>query len=262
MYLEKCDNCIFEIPAIVTGTPIFDCEKAAKMIKKEIRKEGLVCKILYTNQLYISWNVSEIEKMKNIKIKFRTDEEKRKQEKKEHTLIQKEKYRTFKNPETVKMDEINSESESEIQQENSDSDSEKETNFDDYFNMDINSNPSRVDEYYPEAASFYKYYPPNDNDRIKHSDGYTSNTKTFFPVEYTDPPQISKVKFGNEKRRKKVKGLNKFNKFLNPEKSKSVKTVNFTQGYTSNSSELSKNTDILNNLESLKKQVNKLKIKR
>jgi hypothetical protein len=256
---KEKDNCIYEIPAIVTGTPIFDCEEAAKMVKKEIKKEGFLCKIIYTNQLFISWNVKDIEKMNDYKIKFRTNEEKMKQEQKEYNLTQKEKYVKFKNPE-YQTSNVEEENLKENLKENLE---ENDSNY--YFNLDIKSNPSRIDDYYPEAASFYKYYEklppsklPNDT-RRKHSKEYTSNTKTFFPVEYTDPPIMSKIKFGEEKR---IKKINRFNNLSNPEKKKSNKTVNFTQNYTSNSSSLSQDSSILTNLESLKKHVNKFKIKR
>lgn len=263
---KENDSCIYEIPVFIAGFPMYDSDEAAKMIKKELKGEGLLCKIVYNNQLFISWNVKEIEKMNNIEIKFRTEEEKRKKQKEEQANFQKEKYKKYKNPERTKSDfesETETETEENLKNVYYDSDEESEKlDYNDYFNMEIQSNPSKPENFYPEAASFYKYYehlPPLQENRPNYSSNYKANTRTFFPVEYTDPIPVSKVKFESEKRKQKIRRkANRLNKFSNPNRMKDTKTITFSQNYISQSNGIS--NKFADELDSLKSEVSKIKI--
>lgn len=228
---ENKDNCVYQIPIFIPGKPLYDLYETTLIVKKILKECGFVCKIIYANNIYISWNIEDLEKQYNLEIEFRTKQENKKLEKKKYKKMKKKYYEKFKNPDKTKTkQELKNELESD------ESESEQE-DYSKYFNIQ-----QTEDNEHQNYFRYFSKFPSSKENRIKHTKSYKNNTRTFFPVEYTDPKELSKVSFPNNK----VKRLSR----------KHDKII-----YDNNYNPVVRNNveDCMSNLEKLKSEVNRIK---
>jgi len=167
------------------------------MLANIFNKYKFVTKILYSNQLYISWNIKDIQQKLDTEFEFKTREERKKEHIKETTKLNREKYKKFANPEyctdtySVSVNDNNS-----VQ------------DFKSYFELD--STPTTQEQTFTDASTFYRYFekpPPLPPKQFQHSEEFKRNAKSILCFE--PPPFIpdTKIKF-NHKPKKQKNGKN------------------------------------------------------
>lgn len=55
-------KCLYIIPSIIPGIPLYNVADCAEFVKNELEKSGFSVQQLHSNVLYISWDVEDLEK--------------------------------------------------------------------------------------------------------------------------------------------------------------------------------------------------------
>lgn len=97
-FAKNNKDCMFyDIPLFINELPWYDPNDAAIEIGRILSSEGFIVKA-YTHILYISWKKEELEYKSKIKIRFQTDEEKRREALEKINYINEQRYVDFVNP--------------------------------------------------------------------------------------------------------------------------------------------------------------------
>ncbi len=100
---ENHDQCFIEVPLFLSGFPWYDAVEVTKIIANTLSERGFIVKIFEnSNIIYVSWKQCEIEHRDKVKIKFETNEEKRRKALEKINYINEQRYKDFVNPRRTK----------------------------------------------------------------------------------------------------------------------------------------------------------------
>jgi hypothetical protein len=239
------DCCIYELPPFIPGLPLYDNGDASIMLKTNLSDEGFVIKIMYNSQIYISWNLQDIEKKESTEIYFKTKEERRKEDKEKITQMNMSKYEKFKNSDKISYSALD------LMETESYDESPRTEDFDSYFDMESVDSEIKVNYNLPPSRRL----PEQPSYKFQTSEYKANSNSTDMRASVLCPePSKSRVKFFEKKQRKRP-SKEKLFLLSNPDKTGRSRKLDISS--SNQSSGMSSNQDILKSLEKLKKEAKK-----
>lgn len=92
---------LYEVPMVLAGFPWYDSNDAAVIIGNKLIKKGFIVKVV-KSFVYVSWKKEEIENKTNLKIKFKSNNELKRQALQKINYINEQRYVDFVNPKRVR----------------------------------------------------------------------------------------------------------------------------------------------------------------